>query len=142
MITLNVIGLDETIAKLDKLASSELKTELSGILESGAQRFVAGAKRAAPVNFGVLRNEISYEKLGDLNFEVVSNAYYSPYLEWGTITHVNVPGEYADYAAQFKGNGIRKTGGIYPHPYFFPQAPLTEKYLTEAIQSFINGIKL
>lgn len=142
MINLNIIGLDETIARLDKLQSGELKTELSGILESGAQQFVALAKRDAPVNFGVLRNEITYSKVADLTFEVASNAYYSPYMEWGTINHVNVPGELADYAIQFKGKGIRKNGGIVPRPFFFKQTPLVEKYLNETVQAFLNGIQL
>ena len=141
MITLNVIGLNETLAKLGQLPK-EIEQEVSAVLESGAQLFVRNAKRDAPVNFGVLRNEISYFKENPLSFNVVSGAHYSPYLEWGTITKVSVPAELADYAIQFKGKGIRKNGGIYPRPFFFRQISPTEKYLNEAIPKVLDQIKL
>lgn len=144
MITLNVIGLNETIARLEKLANEELKKELSAILETGAQQFVRNAKRDAPVNFGVLRNEISYAKINDLTFECVSGASYSPYMEWGTITKFQKPADMdeAEYAALFKGKGIRKTGGITPRRFFFKQTPLVEKYLNNAITDYLNRIKI
>jgi hypothetical protein len=40
-------------------------------------------------------------------------------VEWGTITKVSVPQELQAYAIQFKGKGIRKTGGMIPRPFFF-----------------------
>jgi len=141
MITINVIGLDETLANLDKLPDT-LRTELSATLERGAQTFVRNAKRDAPVNMGVLRNEITYEKIGEMTFNVVSGANYSPYMEWGTITRVRVPGELAEYASQFKGRGIRKTGGISPHPYFFIQTPIVEEQLNDEVPKVLDDIKL
>lgn len=151
MITLNVIGLDETIAKLDKLADSELKTELSGILEAGAKQFVANAKRDAAVNKkthgGNLRLNITYEKIDDLHFEVISAADYSAYVEFGTIKYVFfgepwLTEEDLAYAAQFRGRGIRKTGGLYPQPFFFKQKIPIEKYLNQLLENFVKDIKL
>lgn len=141
VININVIGLNELQGKLSRLPQ-EMRTKVSATLEVGAQTFVRNAKRDAPVNFGVLRNLISYAKTGELTFEVISGAKYSPYLEWGTITKVSVPEELVGYAIQFKGRGIRKSGGISPRPYFFPQVKPTEKLLNESIPKVLDEIKL
>lgn len=141
MITIDVKGLKDLQANLSKLPEI-LKAELSGQLERGAQLFVRNAKRDAPVDFGFLRNQISYAKTSDFSFTVVSGSKYSPYLEWGTITRVQVPVELADYAIQFKGKGIRKTGGIYPHPYFFKQQIPVKIELEKSVQAMLKDLKL
>lgn len=79
--------------------------------------------KSAPVNHGRLRSGIS-ATISPINAtpivgEVYSPALYSPYMEWGTITKVNVPSSLQSYALQFKGRGIRKRGGVNPRPFFF-----------------------
>jgi len=143
MITVEVKGLRELQAKIDSL-QPQFKKEVEGTVERGVQLFVRNAKRDAPVNFGVLRNSISYyptSKGEVIGFEVVSGAYYSPYMEWGTITRVNVPGELAAYASQFKGKGIRKNGGIFPRPFFFKQIPFAKAEIESGILAIIKSIK-
>lgn len=141
MITIGVKGLDRVKANLAKL-KNDSKVELEAILERGARTFVRNAKRDAPVDLGVLRNEITYFPAAPFQYTVVSGAKYSPYLEWGTITKVNVPGELAEYASQFKRRGIRKTGGIYPRPFFFKQSGPVQLQLERDIETLLNSLDL
>lgn len=135
----NIVGLKELQDKYKKMPEN-LQKEVKGIIEDGAKTFVRYAKRDAPVDMGVLRNSISYLPIGKLSYDIVSGAKYSAYLEWGTITKVSVPGELAAYASQFKGKGLRKTGGIFPHPYFFRQIPLIKKQLENDIKDIASRL--
>ena len=143
----NIVGLKELQDKFKKMPEN-LQKEVRGVIEDGAKTFVRFAQRDAPVNKGKyggnLRLGISYGQLiadkTHTTFEVVSNAHYSAYLEWGTITKVKVPAELAAYASQFKGKGLRKTGGIYPHPYFFRQIPLIKKQLENDIKDISSRL--
>jgi HK97 gp10 family phage protein len=141
MVTIEVKGLKELQANVNKLPQ-RLKQETSGVLERGAQLFVRNAKRDAPVDFDFLRNLISYAKTGELKFTLISGSKYSPYLEWGTITRVSVPTELASYAIQFKGKGIRKNGGIFPHPYFYKQQIPVKIEMEKNLEPILKDIKL
>lgn len=133
-------GLMELQLKV-KNFNSNLNKEATAIVERGAQVFVRNAKRDAPVDFGVLRNSITYTKSSGIGFEVISGARYSPYLEWGTITKVDVPAEQSSYAIQFKGSGLKTTGGIKPHPYFFKQIPSAVVTIESGINSLLKTFK-
>jgi hypothetical protein len=61
------------------------------------------AIRAAPADEGFLRNGIAAVKIKPMEWEVISRAAYSAYMEWGTGSKVNVPSEYAGYASEFRG---------------------------------------
>jgi hypothetical protein len=145
MVTIEVKGLKELQGKL-KTLPQRLKTEVSAVVESGVKTFVRNAKRDVPRQFGFLGNGISYTFLISdktrTSFMVVSNFKYSPYIEWGTITRVRVPSELQAYAIQFKGKGIRKNGGIYPHPFFFKQTPITKAQIEKGIGQIIKDEKL
>ena len=141
LLTLDLKGFNEVMANLEKMDDS-LKKEVSATLERGAQLFVRNAKRDAPVDHGVLRNGISYFPEGPLSFTVTSSARYSAYLEWGTIKRVSVPEELASYAAQFKGRGIRKNGGIFPHPFFFKQQGVVKQNIEQGIEALLKDLKL
>jgi HK97 gp10 family phage protein len=141
MVKIDIKGLDKMIADIEKMPSS-FKEEVSGVLERGAQTFVRNAKRDAPVDHGALRNGISYFPNAPLSFQVASNAFYSAYLEWGTIAHVRVPAELQAYASEFKGKGLRKTGGIYPHPFFFKQESVVREQIEKGIEAVINDLEL
>lgn len=117
---INIIGLDKLIKDFEQ-KPVQFKKEVTDVLRNGAKTFVRNAQRDAPRDMGFLANLISFMQVGELTFMVISASRYSPYLEWGTITRVSVPGDQQEYAIQFKGKGIRKNGGIFPHPYFFRQ---------------------
>lgn len=141
MVKVNIIGLDKVKANLSKM-STQLKTEVKATVEAGAKTFVRNAKRDAPKDFGQLAGSISYFPVSDLKFEIVSAKEYSPYVEWGTITRVSVPAEYQSYAIQFKGRGLRKSGGMYPHPYFFKQVPLVKMQIETGVKAIFNSKNL
>jgi hypothetical protein len=63
-------------------------------------------------------------------------------LEWGTITRVSVPDDLQAEALLYKGKGLRKTGGVYPHPFFFKQRPLAKKAIEDRITAITRDIKL
>lgn len=145
VIKVEIKGLRELQAKFDSLPK-QLQTEVRATVENGAKEWVRGAKRdCKAVDVGFLRNGISYAQVIASKtksvFEVVSNAEYSPYIEWGTITKVDVPGDLTNYAIQFKGRGLRKNGGILPRPFFFKQRPLVQAKVEKGIQSILSEIK-
>lgn len=136
-------GLREIETKIAALPD-RLDKELNGIMTRGAQVFVAGAKRDAAKDFGFLTGQISFSPnpVTSLKMKLISGAGYSPYLEWGTITRVVVPETEAAYATLFKGKGIRKTGGIYPRPFFFKQTPAMVVAIEKGFAAIIKDEKL
>jgi HK97 gp10 family phage protein len=103
---LNIVGLKELQIKVSNLRKSGLRKEVNHVLEAGAKTFVRNAKRDAPVDFGVLRNLITYEKTGQSSFSIVSGANYSAYIEFGTRSRAVVPADLQTYASQFRGKGV------------------------------------
>ncbi len=150
---IDIKGLTEVIAKLDALPA-DLKKRMNGQMTRGARVFVRNAQRDAPVDFGRLKGGISFRPnpVSNLAVEMVSSAEYSPYPEFGTITFaaagVAAAAETSGqigveaYALQFKGKGIRKSGGMLPRPYFFKQLPFTVKTIETGMQAELNGMKL
>ena len=136
----NIAGFAELQVKVDKLPG-RIQKEVDSVIEAGAKEFVKGAKRDAAKDFGFLTGGIGYEKTG-INVRIFSLSAYSPYVEWGTITRVSVPELEKSYAIQFKGKGIRKTGGLYPRPFFFTQLPKTKAFIERGIKAIMRDEKL
>lgn len=133
----NVIGFSQFADKAGQLPE-ELLTEFdeaAGIASADWERL---QKEFAPVDFGFLKRGISHFQVKKGTWENVSSVYYSPYQEWGTIEHVSVPSDLADYAIQFKGRGILKTGGVHPHPFFFVSKPVIEEQLISDLEQILN----
>ena len=141
--SVDIKGMNELVAKLEKLPE-QVKGESNGILQRGAEVFVLNAKRDAAKNFGFLTGQISFypNPVKNLSVTLTSGALYSPYVEWGTITRVKVPAELQPYAIQFKGRGIRKTGGMFPRPFFFKQLPLAKATIEKGFESMLKDVKL
>ena len=138
---INIAGVKELQARLNSV-SKEVHKEVLGEIKDAAQKWVALSKRDAPIDLGKLRQNITADISPSWGASVISNANYSPYIEWRTITKVDVPGELADYAIQFKGRGIRKNGGIIPRPFFFKQRAVIEKMLIKNINNVLDNTKL
>lgn len=138
---INIAGVKELRARLNSV-SKEVHKEVLGEIKDAAQKWVAFSKRDAPIDLGKLRQNITADISPSWGASVISNANYSPYIEWGTITKVYVPGELAEYAIQFKGRGIRKNGGIIPRPFFFKQRAVIEKMLIKNINNVLDNTKL
>ena len=98
-------GLDKVLKKLSKFGDEADKSILL-LTRSNAQEIAADAKRNAPVNFGKLRQSIVSEQVNEkdsLSYVVGVNAEYGAYVEFGTGAKVQVPSEFSDMAARFKG---------------------------------------
>lgn len=101
-------GLPELLQDIDRFGE-EIVSKVSAELRASAQLIVRNAIRKAPSNMGALRRGIGYKELDHLNFEIISSADYSAFVEWGTKKKVNVPAELANFAQQF--HGIKRLQG-------------------------------
>jgi len=115
-----VIGIEQSLNKIKtnfEKASKEIDAEMSAISES----IVTTAKQLLPSDLGQLRSSL-YKKGSNFHYEVGSNLYYAPYIEFGTGPYAKkyVPTldkEWQVYAATFKKS---KPGHSIQHPYFYP----------------------
>lgn len=105
---LKLDGVQATIDKLQKV-KNVVTREIDGELLTSANTIVKDAKRMAPANFGELKNSIDFQKKAFLRFEIFADAYYAPYLEFGTRAKVKIPSEMSAVAAQVQARGKRGT---------------------------------
>ena len=119
-ISIQIEGLDKIRKKFGSIPV-DLAEEVDAELLAGAVDFEGRAAADAPNDLSGLGQGIKAVHVGEMHSEVVSGAPYSAYVEFGTITKVNVPADLTEFALQFKGKGIRKTGGVTPQPFFFKQ---------------------
>ena len=117
-ITANISGLKELEKKLSKLGKDTEDTTANEINNS-AINIMRNAKRNVVVDNGFLRNSISFEPLSKLTYTVEAKAKYAPYVEFGTGWLVTIPSGYEQYAAIFKGKGIRKVN-LRARPFLIP----------------------
>lgn len=101
--SITITGLGELRARLAN-AQRNITNQISTELKDGANAIAFEAKSRAPGDQGILQQLISVANIDPLNFEVVSGADYSPYVEFGTLTQVSIPPGLEEYAAQFKGD--------------------------------------
>lgn len=129
-----------------KKAPAKLRKEISfEVSVTAGERFAELATKELSSGIlkmptGSLAGSIRPEKTGEFSCEVIAHKEYAPYIEWGTITKVDVPADLASYAIQFKGRGIKKTGGIEPRPYFFKQEPIVRKETTDKIEDILSSL--
>ena len=98
----NLRGLKGVEDALNNL-NSKVKNDVGNEINASALKILTDSKRAAPVNFGQLRNQIALVQDGDLTFRVEAKASYSAYVEFGTGPQTSVPADFQSYAQQFKG---------------------------------------
>jgi HK97 gp10 family phage protein len=103
--------------------ATEYERDVAKELFKGALDIESGAKQRAPVKFGQLRSSIQ-SKIDhkDISAEVVANAEYAPYVEFGTGQYASEylagkPTEMVKHASEFKKSG----NGYSPaQPFLFP----------------------
>lgn len=163
-VSISVKGLDQIRKKFGKLPES-LSVQVDAEMASVANDFVNGAVAAAPVDQGLLKNSITFDRIGSMNYRVVSAAEQSPYIEFGTRSRVKVPSGLQAYAAQFRQKTGRKgakkaifdwckrkglpqdawfpifisimTNGIEAKPFFFPQLPIAQVKLSSQLKEAV-----
>lgn len=141
-ITIQVQGLAQLqrrMGRLPDVVKQELDAEMSALSVDYEGRVVG----ATPVDTGRLKGGTTVKKIAVLHYEIVNNVFYAPYVEWGTVSFVSVPPELQSYAAQFKGQGIIKNGGMKPRPFFFVHIPWAtselNKNMATALRRALNG---
>ena len=76
------------------------------------------------VDTGALKNSIQSTPIKVSKNEVTGGvevgAAYAPYVEFGTGTKVKVPSELNDFAAQYKGDGVKEVN-LPARPFFYPE---------------------
>lgn len=110
-IAIKIKGLDEVIAKFDKIAQ-ETADEVNGELDAFGQAVVKDAKGLVSANSsdegGLLRSIDS--SVGSLNVTITARQNYAAYIEFGTrkfaASYVSsLPADWQTFAATFKGRG-------------------------------------
>lgn len=140
-IKIQLQGLEKLQKKLGKLPETlvhEVDAEMGALANEYVNRVVA----ATPVDTGRLKGATEFEKVADMKYEITNNVHYAPYVEFGTVSFVSVPAELQAYAAQFKGQGLVKNGGIRARPFFFSHLPWARtqlnKNLSESVKRALN----
>lgn len=132
------------LAKQFKGLEDKLKQTLHDELYAAALDIETESKARVPVDTGVLKNS-SGVRVEDMKFTVFYSAQYSGFIEFGTITRVNIPAEMQEVASTFKGAGIRTTGGIHARPFLYPAYKSVTKDLPtkvdKALQSELDKVK-
>ena len=106
--SVTIKGLSSTVSELRKFGK-DAEELINAETQSTAFNIEEDAKKRAPKNFGKLAQSISTSQpISDRNKSIISrvitvNEIYGAYMEFGTGTKVNVPAEFADMAAAFKG---------------------------------------
>ena len=88
--TLELEGLRDVLKDIQNIAD-DIKEEIDIEMESKVTEMEAIARRNAPDDIGFLRSKITKNRAGLLDYDLISQAFYSPYLEFGTKTYVKVP---------------------------------------------------
>jgi hypothetical protein len=125
--------LNKKIANLKLYSKQGLSTEVGRT----AMEIVGRAKGAVRKDTGNLSQQIATETSGK-GIDIVSRAKYSPYVEFGTGGLVDLDdmlklGISADYAAQFKGKGIKEVN-LPARPFFFSSARIGFKNMLKRIE--------
>lgn len=163
--TLDIKGIDGITERL-AAASEEKFKEMDAEIGASIKEMELGAKRDAPKDQGLLVNEISSFQERPLGWQLVSAAFHSAFVEFGTKSHVVIPPGLEAEAARFRGqpggslgakqaifnwcdrHGIDKgiryaifikimTQGIRPHPFFFKQLDREKPNLINRLQQIL-----
>lgn len=110
-VTIQIKGLKELQARIGNIPLHVI-SKVDGEMQVAANDFVNRAVDDAPVDEGLLRNMITAKKNKVLDYEIVSGAGYSAYVEFGTKSRVQIPSDLTNLAAQFKGKNV-ESGDFY-----------------------------
>jgi hypothetical protein len=127
---------EEFVLELDAIMIDEVPQAMD--------RADVDARRFMTVRTGTLAGGHGFNRVGDLQYEVLNPVQYAPYQEFGTGNKYNATQGFQDYdfdidsyANTFIGAGVRQVN-ITPKRFFFPN-------VLEAVQNIIkraNDIKI
>jgi len=114
---MEIKGISEVVAQLRKYGK-EVEEDIAAVTQNVAQNVALDAKNLAPTNFGGLGQSIDAIEIKPTQWDISAGgikAPYAPFVEFGTGTLVQVPSEWTEIAAQFKGKKIGLEGGFLKH---------------------------
>ena len=138
---IRVQGLEEIQKTLAKL--SDRVDEANNVIYESALNVERKAKEnlsATPFYEsvgGIAQSSFIERSNNGQEVEVGFNKHYSPYIEYGTGSKVDVPAGFEQYALQFIGKGIREVN-IKPHPYFHPALQSEIIVLKKALKDLLK----
>ncbi len=136
-ITANISGLKELEKKLSKLGKNT-EDGTANEINNSALNIMRNAKRNVVVDNGFLRNSIGFEPLSKLTYTVEAKAKYAAYVEFGTGGLVDIPSGYEQYAAIFKGKGIRRVN-LRARPFLIPAFESEIPQLMKRLNNLFNA---
>lgn len=169
-VTIQVDGADRLLAALANLPKEKMQA-IGDEIEAAAFEVETAAKSRAPKDQGQVANSISNKQTvsGEymVEWEVVVQARYAPYIEFGTKTKAVIPAELQAVAAQYRVKQVsglkakeaiyawarRKgidqkawyliyrsimTNGIRPHPFFYTSWYAVKPKLIERIKQIVS----
>jgi HK97 gp10 family phage protein len=93
-------------------------------IEDSMLAIESGAASNVAVDTGALKNSIQSMPIKVSKNQVTGGvevgANYAPYVEFGTGTKVKVPSELSNFAAQYKGAGVKEVN-LPARPFFYPE---------------------
>ncbi len=144
-IKVTVEGLDELRNSLTAYVSGkrqeiidQTNKSLINIRREAVRRAPVGTPESTGIEGytgGGLRSGIHILQAG-LGGEVISNAEYSPYVEFGTGALVKIPTGLESYAEQFKGAGVRQVN-LPARPFMFPSFEEERPKYVKAIEKIL-----
>ena len=136
-ITAKIDGIKAIQDKLNEL-SKESQQGLANEINNSALNIQRNAKRNVVVDNGFLRGSIALEPISKLTYTVEAKAKYAPYVEFGTGGLVDIPSGYEQYAAIFKGKGIRKVN-LRARPFLIPAFENEIPQLMKRLKEMFNA---
>ena len=136
-ITAKIDGIKAIQDKLNEL-SKESQQGLANEINNSALNIQRNAKRNVVVDNGFLRGSIALEPISELTYTVEAKAKYAPYVEFGTGGLVDIPAGYEQYAAIFKGKGIRKVN-LRARPFLIPAFENEIPQLMKRLKEMFNA---
>lgn len=136
-ITAKIDGIKAIQDKLNEL-SKESQQGLANEINNSALNIQRNAKRNVVVDNGFLRGSIALEPISELTYTVEAKAKYAPYVEFGTGGLVDIPAGYEQYAAIFKGKGIRKVN-LRARPFLIPAFENEIPQLMKRLKDMFNA---
>ena len=114
----NIKGVQNALSKYGK----EGAEEFAKVTKIRALEIANHAKTLAAVDNGTMRMDIQVSaNIENKGFSWTVGAYqpYSPFVEFGTGTLVDIPSGWGEMAAQFRGEGIKQIN-LQPRPFMYP----------------------
>jgi len=121
-----------------KKTVNEVSAMMDMQIAAHGELMATSAKNMCVVDTGRLRSSISLKKEQFLSYELVAQANYAAYVEFGTGKGFVPNGEPWDgVASKFKGKGIKEVN-LLARPYMRPSILAYMPSLTKSIENIIN----